>query len=507
VNLFYWCEFGLVKMSWRPGRSGSFRRSGIHLDGSSFRLSSSRNQSDDDSSDPKPASSTTRSFLRMRPSSGNSSDGGAGSSSNGSALQSSTDALPSLPLSRGSSFRSSRDSSGSSTLERLTCGRRSALPSPSPASPLQKPFGESEEKSLTLPWNYNSSGSYRPFGSSASSSALTSTATTTSGSTSGASEHDRRSNSLQRGFGSGQTSLRPPSYAGSEDESNGSSTSSRTPSLPWNPLSSRLSSSTLPSKRKLQKVEVLHLTEPGRELVSPDSVTVSGGESVYLAQPVVTPIERLRRKDREVATALEEKQRLIEEILQLPHQEVDSAIAGFEPGSQPPKSAAEILLATLAQARALTALVNKSLKVSEEEAVRALASRRRGGVAGEVEESQARIVAKGERLVEITSAINKQLTLLLTIVQENEKERDNLRRELCRSQEQVRSLLSGDSSSWSSPLSPTSASTPLSPVSGTPASISPMPSPLTSKSSSPPFPPEGSGERSTVFSSLSSVSR
>ena len=33
----------------------------------------------------------------------------------------------------------------------------------------------------------------------------------------------------------------------------------------------------------------------------------------------------------------------------LPTQEVDSAIAGFEPGSQPPKSAAEILLATLAQ--------------------------------------------------------------------------------------------------------------------------------------------------------------
>ena len=29
-------------------------RSGIHLDGSSFRLSSSRNQSDDDSSDAKP---------------------------------------------------------------------------------------------------------------------------------------------------------------------------------------------------------------------------------------------------------------------------------------------------------------------------------------------------------------------------------------------------------------------------------------------------------------------
>ena len=45
----------------------------------------------------------------------------------------------------------------------------------------QKPFGESEEKSLTLPWNYNSSGSYRPFGASASSSTLSSTTTTTSG--------------------------------------------------------------------------------------------------------------------------------------------------------------------------------------------------------------------------------------------------------------------------------------------------------------------------------------
>ena len=37
-------------------------------------------------------------------------------------------------------------------------------------------------------------------------------------------------------------------------------------------------------------------------------------------QPVVTPIERLRRKDREVANALEEKQKLIEDILNMPHQ-------------------------------------------------------------------------------------------------------------------------------------------------------------------------------------------
>ena len=45
---------------------------------------------------------------------------------------------------------------------------------------------------------------------------------------------------------------------------------------------------------------------------------------MFLAQPVVTPIERLRRKDKEVARVLEEKQRLIEEILNIPHEELES---------------------------------------------------------------------------------------------------------------------------------------------------------------------------------------
>ena len=51
---------------------------------------------------------------------------------------------------------------------------------------------------------------------------------------------------------------------------------------------------------------------------------------------------------------------------------------------------------------------------------------------------QQRVVARGERLVEITMAINKQLTQLLAIIQENEREREALRRELARSQDQGR---------------------------------------------------------------------
>ena len=186
-----------------------------------------------------------------------------------------------------------------------------------------------------------------------------------------------------------------------------------------------------------------------------------------MAQPVITNIEQLRRKDKEVARALEEKQKLIEEILNIPHEELESITEYNTAGAQP-KTAAEILLSALSQAKSLTSLVNRSLKISEEEALEVMS-----GEAGALAEQQ-RIVAKGERLIEITTTINKQLTMLLAIIQENERERESLRRELSCSQEQVRCLLSD--APWSSPLSPI-----------TPASISPLPSPIPSKSSSPPL--------------------
>ena len=145
-------------------------------------------------------------------------------------------------------------------------------------------------------------------------------------------------------------------------------------------------------------MQLLHLTEPYRylakknnlhshihfypmatqfrELVNPSEVQISSGHEVFLAQPVVTPIERLRRKDKEVARALEEKQRLIEEILNIPHEELESITESANintMGQQQPKTAAEILLSALSQAKVLTSLVNRTLKLSEEEAMAALA--------------------------------------------------------------------------------------------------------------------------------------
>ena len=67
-----------------------------------------------------------------------------------------------------------------------------------------------------------------------------------------------------------------------------------------------------------------------RELINPSEVVVNSSHEVLLAQPVVTPIEQLRRKDKEVARALEEKQKLIEEILNIPHEELDTIAAEVE---------------------------------------------------------------------------------------------------------------------------------------------------------------------------------
>lgn len=58
--------------------------------------------------------------------------------------------------------------------------------------------------------------------------------------------------------------------------------------------------------------------------------------------------EKLRRKDEEVARALEEKQKIIAEILNVPLDEFDH-LADMAAEPNPDKDAREVLLAALAQ--------------------------------------------------------------------------------------------------------------------------------------------------------------
>ena len=248
-------------MSWRPGGgSGSFRRSGL-ID-STFRLSGSARSSDDESAGSKPSSSSSSSFLRMRPSSGS----GENSSSArlGSLLRSNDRSsnlnIPSTSSSRSSSFRSSRENRDSK-VDRSNSWRRSNVSQyfsdkskqsdsggqtggPSGGQSGGQSGSEGESKSSTLPWSY-SSRSYQPLNF-----------------TNPFAQHRER----EEARSGGRTPAQSPPAGGGEEEAGAGLPVTRTPSsassVSWTPPSS--STSTLPARRKVQKVQLLHLTEPYR---------------------------------------------------------------------------------------------------------------------------------------------------------------------------------------------------------------------------------------------------
>merc|ERR1712013_53819 len=84
------------------------------------------------------------------------------------------------------------------------------------------------------------------------------------------------------------------------------------------------SGSTTPSapKKRLQRVEILKIVD-SPPMVVPSQVLVNQA-TVLVADPVVTPFEKLRQKDEEVSRILEEKQRLISEILHINDDEFDT---------------------------------------------------------------------------------------------------------------------------------------------------------------------------------------
>ena len=169
-------------------------------------------------------------------------------------------------------------------------------------------------------------------------------------------------------------------------------------------------------------MEILKIVD-STPMIEPDQVHVNQA-TVLVADPVVTPYEKLRQKDEEVTRILEEKQKIISEILHIPEEEFDT-IADIASSTTEAREAKEILLAALAQAKALTMFVNSSLNIGEGEMVT------RGTSPG-------RAVGQDHLLVSITGNINQQLTSLLSVVQERDQERDVLRRQLARSQEQIR---------------------------------------------------------------------
>ena len=221
--------------------------------------------------------------------------------------------------------------------------------------------------------------------------------------------------------------------------------------IPQKPDEGATSTPSVPKKR-LQRVEILKIVD-SPPMVDPSQVVVNQAR-IMVADPVVTPFERLKQKDDEVSRILDEKQKLISEILDIDEEDFDTIADVAANNSAQTKDARDILLAALSQAKSLTSFVNNSLKVTEKDVVA-----RKSPARDPVHVPRDPMVSGpgGSQLVQITTSMNQHLTDLLAVIQEKDMERDLLRRELSKCQDQIKYFFRSDSTrSFPSQLSTSS---------------------------------------------------
>ncbi|XP_050692154.1 rho guanine nucleotide exchange factor 5-like isoform X3 [Eriocheir sinensis] len=225
---------------------------------------------------------------------------------------------------------------------------------------------------------------------------------------------------------SAQPPASPETLAKKTAEAGGSSSSVSGPSGPT-PSAGRSPA----SGRRLQEVQIIQIVE-GTTLIQPSEVKVSQGV-VLSAEPVLTPIELLRRKDLKIRQALEEKQQIIANILNIPYEDFESVVdmAG-EPavGNKEPK---ELVLAAMFQAKCLQESLNEALNLTEGDIVAARANEGRGA-------SLPLYQAPMAKLMNISTTLSQQLSSLLNLVSERDDERERMRKELVASRERLHLL-------------------------------------------------------------------
>jgi len=213
-------------------------------------------------------------------------------------------------------------------------------------------------------------------------------------------------------------------------------------------------------QRRLQRVEILKIAE-GTPLIDPAEVVVSQG-AVLTAEPVLTPLEKLRRKDQVIRTALADKQRLVADILHVPHSDLEvaaSSVAAAAPvvDGEGEKEARLLVMSAMTQASHLAIVLNETLRLTEEEAIAAVSdpsALSSGGSVGSASAGASSTAsprtsrracrmpgAPTTKLLPISEALNRDLTQLLDIVSSRDEERENLRRELQKARDQLAELL------------------------------------------------------------------
>ncbi|XP_076176092.1 rho guanine nucleotide exchange factor 2 isoform X2 [Ptiloglossa arizonensis] len=171
---------------------------------------------------------------------------------------------------------------------------------------------------------------------------------------------------------------------------------------------------------------------------------------VHVAEPVLTPIECLRRKDEIIKQALVEKQLLVADILNIPKEDFEHVADMASEPSSLEKEPAELILAAISQANQLVGMLNSALNVSETETV--LASRgasaltttpsceATGCPSPRMHPHPQQPTVSVASLQPVCYSLTSQLSQLLEIIKEREEERERLRKELRRSRERLHAL-------------------------------------------------------------------
>ncbi|KFM79191.1 Rho guanine nucleotide exchange factor 11, partial [Stegodyphus mimosarum] len=204
------------------------------------------------------------------------------------------------------------------------------------------------------------------------------------------------------------------------------------------------------SPKRFQRVDVLQVTE-GPQLIEPSEVIVSSGAICETAEPVFTPIERLRRKDLEIVKAIREKEKILADIFQVTEEEL--TIPPEISADAKDATSSELIMVAVQQANKLTSLINEGLNFAEE--TPAIETN-----ALSVEESASSISVSPvspdkfnslnyfcrlqgishRNILPISTSLNCCLVQLMAMMQDIEEERRQLRKELANYREQIHHL-------------------------------------------------------------------
>ncbi|XP_018395362.1 PREDICTED: rho guanine nucleotide exchange factor 11 isoform X4 [Cyphomyrmex costatus] len=209
----------------------------------------------------------------------------------------------------------------------------------------------------------------------------------------------------------------------------------------------RIQSTESPTTGMTESLRMVTCTQ--LSLIDPLEVHVEA-PPVHVAEPILTPIECLRRKDEIIKEALREKQLLMAEILNIPKEDFEHVADIASEPSIVEKEPAELILAAITQTDQLMGMLNSSLNISETETVFASCGSSTLSFSGceatgcpplrSHSHPQQSVMGMMQPICYYLTSQLSQLSQLLEIVKEREEEREKLRKELRRSRERIHAL-------------------------------------------------------------------